>query len=132
VKSLVVEDEFAPRLVLQRFLNVHGPCEVATTAAEALAAVRLALEQKTPYQVICLDIELPDGSGQEVLKQIRRLEAEFTVPDELHTRVLMTSGHSEAEQVKASFYNGSDGFLVKPVDPQRLQRKLCELGLIAT
>lgn len=130
MKSLVVDDEFVPRMVLQRILQAHGPSDAATTTAEAMAAIRHAIDQKTPYQLICLDIEMPDGSGQDLLKQIRQMEEQVQVPAELRARVLMASGHSEPEQVKASFFNGSDGFLVKPVDPQRLMRKLHELGLI--
>ena len=131
MKSLVVDDEFVPRMVLQRILQAHGPCDAATTTAEAMAAVRHAIDLKNPYQLICLDIEMPDGSGQDVLKEIRRLEEELTVPSELRARVLMASGHSEAEQVKTSFFNGGDGFLVKPVEPERLMRKLRELALIS-
>jgi two-component system, chemotaxis family, chemotaxis protein CheY len=126
----VVDDEFVPRMVLQRILQAHGVCDAATTGVEAMAAVRHAIDQKTPYQLICLDIEMPDGSGHDLLKQIRQLEEQVQVPDELRARVLMASGHSEPEQVKASFYNGSDGFLVKPVDPERLLRKLRELALV--
>lgn len=130
MKSLVVDDEFVPRMVLQRILQAHGACDAATTTAEAMAAVRHAIDQKMPYQLICLDIEMPDGSGQDVLKQIRQLEEQLQVPGELRAKVLMASGHSEPEQVKASFYNGGDGFLVKPIDPERLTRKLRDLALI--
>lgn len=130
MKSLVVDDEFVPRTVLQRILQAHGPCDAAINAVEALAAVRQAIQQKNPYNLVCLDIEMPDDSGQNVLKEIRRLETDFQVPSELATKVLMASGHSEIEQVKTAFHNGSDGFLVKPIDPERLLKKLKELALI--
>lgn len=130
MKSLVVDDEFVPRTVLQRILQTHGPCDAAATPAEAMIAVRHAIQQKTPYQLICLDIEMPGGSGQDLLKEIRLVEDQAAVPPELRAKVLMASGRSEPEQVKASFFNGSDGFLVKPVDPERLTRKLRELALI--
>ncbi len=130
VKSLVVDDEFVPRMVLQRILQVYGPCDAATNVVEALAAVRHAIEQKHNYQLVCLDIEMPDGSGQDVLKTIRRIEAELQVAPESQVRVLMTSSHSHVDQVKAAFFNGSDGFLVKPVDQERLVKKLTELALI--
>ncbi len=131
MKSLVVDDEFVPRMVLQRILQVYGPCDAATNVVEALAALKHAMEQKKPYQLVCLDIEMPDGSGQQVLKEIRRLEEQSALPAEQQTKVLMTSGHSEVEQVKASFHNGSDGFLVKPVDVERLKKRLRELALIS-
>jgi two-component system, chemotaxis family, chemotaxis protein CheY len=130
MKILVVDDELIPRTVLQRMLQAYGPCDVATNVVEALAAVRRAIEEKTHYQLICLDIEMPDGSGQDVLKTLRQIEADSKVSPENQARVLMTSSHSHAEQVKAAFFNGSDGFLVKPVEPERLVKKLNELSLI--
>jgi len=130
VKSLVVDDDFVPRMVLQRILQAHGLCDAATNAADALAAVRHAIEEKTPYSLICLDIEMPDDSGHHVLQEIRRLEAESLVPSELIAKVLMTSSHSEAEQVTAAYDNGCDGFLVKPIELQRLMKALRELLLI--
>ncbi len=130
MKSLVVDDEFVPRTMLQRVLQTHGPSDAAATPAEAMVAVRHAIQQKQPYQLICLDIEMPGGSGQDLLKEIRQLEEQLEVPVELRAKVLMASGRSEPEQVKASFYNGSNGFLVKPVEPERLTRKLRELALI--
>jgi two-component system chemotaxis response regulator CheY len=120
VKSLVVDDEFVPRMVLQRVLQAYGTSDAATNA----------IEQKNNYQLICLDIEMPDGSGQEVLKSIRRIETELQVPEELQARILMTSSHSHADQVKTAFFNGSNGFLVKPIDQERLVKKLLELALI--
>ena len=50
--------------------------------------------------------------------------------EKLQTRVLMTSSRSEPEQVKTSFHNGANGFLVKPVDLERLKKRLRELALI--
>jgi two-component system chemotaxis response regulator CheY len=131
VKSLVVDDEFVPRMVLQRLLQGYGPCDGATTVVEALGAIRYAIEHGKPYDLICLDIELPGGSGQDVLKELRRLEEQASTQSPHVARVLMTSGHSEAEQVKTAFNNGSDGFLVKPVDVDRLKKKLRELTLIS-
>lgn len=130
MKSLVVDDEFVPRMVLQRILQAYGPCDAASNVTEALLAMRHAIELKEPYQLICLDIEMPDGSGQDLLQEFRRLEEQAAVPAELQTRVLMTSSRSEPEQVKTSFHNGANGFLVKPVDLERLKKRLRELALI--
>ena len=130
MKSLVVDDEFVPRMVLQRILQAYGPCDAAINVAEALLAMRHSFELKEPYQLICLDIEMPDGSGQDLLQEFRHLEGQATVPDELQTRVLMTSSRSESEQVKTSFHNGANGFLVKPIDLERLKKRLRELALI--
>jgi two-component system chemotaxis response regulator CheY len=130
MKALIVDDDFVPRMVLQRALEAHGTVDAATNAVEALAAFAFALQQGKPYQLVCLDIEMPDASGHEVLREIRRREVELKVPEESRVRVLMTSGHSEADQVRTAFINRSDGFLVKPVDFARLKALLRKFALI--
>ena len=130
MKTLIVEDDFVARLVLQRALEFYGTVDAATNATEGLAAFKFALQQTRPYQLICLDIKLPEGSGHEVLKEMRLQEETFQVPEELRARVLMTSGHTEADQVRTAFFNRSDGFLAKPIDFERLKVRLKKFGLI--
>lgn len=130
MKTLIVEDDFVPRLVLQRALETFGTVDAATNATEGLAAFNFALQQGRPYQLVCLDIDMPDASGLDVLKEMRHQEVERQVPDELRARVLMTSGHSEADQVRTAFFNRSDGFLVKPIDFEKLKAKLKSFGFV--
>lgn len=131
MKSLIVEDEFICRVVLQRALQPYGVCDAATNATEALAAFKCAHGAGDPYQLVCLDIEIPGASGQEVLKELRRFEAQLGVTADRVVKVLMTSGHSDPDQVRTAFHNRSDGFLVKPIDLLALNRKLRGFGLIA-
>lgn len=131
MKILLVEADFVSRMLLQRALGAYGAVDVATNALEGLAAFEFAIKQTRPYQLVCLDIGMSDGSGQAVLKEIRRQEETLTVPEELRSRVVMTSGHVEADQVRTAFHNRSDGFLAKPVDPERLKAVLLRFGLIS-
>ena len=130
MKILLVEADFVSRLLLQRVLGAYGTVDVAINVVEGLAAFEFAIKQTRPYQLICLDIGMSDGSGQAALKEIRHQEEVLKVPDELCARVVMTSGHAEADQVRTAFHNRSDGFLAKPVDPERLKSVLRRFGLI--
>ena len=51
MKSLVVEDEFVARSILQSFLARHGECDVAVDGSEAVAAVDSALRDGAAYEV---------------------------------------------------------------------------------
>ena len=130
MKTLIVEEDFVPRMILQRTLEVYGTVDAATNAIEGLAAFKFALQQTQPYQLVCIDIEMPDGSGHETLKEMRLLEESFQVPEELRVRALMTSSTADVDQVRTAFINRSDGFLAKPIDLERLKARLKKFGLI--
>ena len=74
MKTLIVDDDFTNRLLLQELLRPHGQSHVAVNGREAVDAVGVALEAKEPYDLICLDIMMPEMDGQEALGKIRALE----------------------------------------------------------
>ncbi len=71
MKTLIVEDDFICRKLLQTFLSGYGATDVAANGVEALLAVSQAINEDEPYDLICLDILMPELDGHKVLKQIR-------------------------------------------------------------
>ena len=65
IKTLIVEDDFACRKALQIFLSEYGNCFIAVNGCEAVEAVRQALDEDQPYDLICLDIMMPEMDGHE-------------------------------------------------------------------
>lgn len=130
MKSLVVEDEFTARCILQRFLARYGECDVAVDGDEAIAAVKNAIENRAAYDLVCLDIGLPKLNGQGVLELIRGLELGRGVQLGQGCRVIMTTVTTASEQVLASFRGGADAYLNKPISLGSLTRELEALRLI--
>jgi two-component system chemotaxis response regulator CheY len=126
--ALIVEDDLVCRKVLHKLLAGYGTVESVNCGSDALIAVTQAREAGKPFQLVCLDIDMPDMTGHQVLVQLRREEDERSTPADQRLRVLMTSGHSQPENVIASFHNRCDGFLVKPVNPHRLAERLNAFG----
>ena len=54
LRILLVEDDFASRLLLQTFLSRHGECHVAVNGREAVEACRTSLERGRRYDLICM------------------------------------------------------------------------------
>jgi two-component system chemotaxis response regulator CheY len=127
--SLVVEDDLTSRRVLQRFLSDFGACEVAVTGVEAVEAFRLSLEENKQYDLVCLDIRLPEMDGQKVLKEIRRMENEKGILGLDGAKVIMTTALNDSRNVIPAFRSQCDAYLVKPFDRQKLVRELQALGL---
>lgn len=130
MRSLVVEDEFISRRILQRLLAELGECDVAVNGQEAIKAFETALAEGEPYRLICLDIMLPNMNGQEVLEQFRNLEAAKNVSKELRSHIVMTTCLDESKEVLGAFKRGAEAYLVKPIERAKLFRQLGKLGLV--
>lgn len=130
MKTLIVEDDVTSRLLLQELLRDYGSSQVATNGIEAVAAVNAALERNEPYNLICLDIMMPEMDGQQALKEIRELESQQGRVAKLGARILMTTALHDKDNIMQSFRAQCDGYLVKPIDKRKLLAQLRELELI--
>ncbi|HPF69740.1 MAG TPA: response regulator [Candidatus Krumholzibacteria bacterium] len=127
MRILVVEDDFISRRLICRYLESFGECDVAVNGNEAVAAVRQALAGKAPYDLVCLDIMMPGLSGQETLREIRRLEA--SQGGGSATRVIMTTALEDKASVAEAFAAQADGYVTKPIDKRRFIETLKDMGL---
>ena len=127
MRSLIVEDDFLCRRVLSAILTKHGECDVAVNGREALGACNLAVQDGQPYDLICLDIIMPQMNGQDTLLELRALEEFLGVPP---VPILMTTSVHFSEGVVESFLRQCNGYLLKPIKRDQLEQTLLELKLI--
>ncbi|MDB6093970.1 MAG: two component, sigma54 specific, transcriptional regulator, Fis family [Verrucomicrobia bacterium] len=107
-KILIVEDEPVVRSLLQSIFARHKlTVSVATNLAEAAAAV-----QRDSYDLMMLDIRLPDGDGQKFLEQMAAL------PE--RPLVVMVTGHGTIESAVASMRAGAFDYVLKPFSPSQI------------
>ena len=130
MKILIAEDDITSRLLLQEFLKGYGPCHVAVNGKEAVAAVRAALDADQPYELICLDIMMPEMDGQEALRVIRRMEAANGIVGSYRAKIVMTSALADQENVIEAIRAKCDCYLAKPVRKAKLLEELRKLTLI--
>ena len=74
MKILIAEDDSISIAIMQKLLGAFGSCEVAVNGKEVINAFKAALDKKQPYDLICLDIMMPEMSGSDALKEIRKIE----------------------------------------------------------
>ena len=130
MKTLVVEDDFASRKLMQRYLSPFGECDVVVDGQEAVEAFELALMENKAYDLICLDIMLPKKDGQQVLKEIRELEKKRNIIGSDSVKILMTTALGDAKNVMEAFRSQCEGYLQKPVGREQIVRELRELGFV--
>tara|TARA_B100000315_G_scaffold76214_1_gene69756 strand:- start:58 stop:462 length:405 start_codon:yes stop_codon:yes gene_type:complete len=124
LKILIVDDEIASRMKMEKIVSAFSFCIPAKDGKSAMDAFRTTLRNKEYFDLIFLDISMPYVSGIEVLYKIRDLEKRKCVPKEKQAKVIMVTSHSDKEAVITSIQAGCDGYLVKPFDKGMVLEKI--------
>lgn len=130
MKSLIVDDDFFSRRILQSILSTYGESHVAVDGREALFAFEQAIAEETPYNLICLDIMMPEMDGQEVLKNIRQIENKKNIVGDNEVKIIMTTALDDSDNIKAAFREQCESYLIKPISKSKLVKVLQDFGLI--
>ena len=131
MKTLIVEDDFTSRLLIQEFLRGYGVSHIAVNGREAVEAVAAALDSGEPYQLVCLDIMMPGMTGQQALKEIRELEESRGIFSSDGAKIIMTTALNDIQSKIDAFAGLCDAYLTKPIHKEHLLRELRKLKLIA-
>ncbi|MEM5582711.1 MULTISPECIES: response regulator transcription factor [unclassified Roseibium] len=112
MRLLLVEDTFDMAEAIMIRLERSG---VACDPAKTLEAARDCLEVQR-YDVIVLDINLPDGLGTDLLKDLRARGD--------RTPVLMLTAEFSVDDRVSTLNSGADDYLVKPFDHRELEARI--------
>ena len=105
MKAIIVDDERLARMEMRRLLAAHADVEIVGEAAD-VASAKAMIEDLNP-DLVFLDIQMPDGTGFDVLGQLA------DAPDVIFT----TAFDSYAMQ---AFEANALDYLLKPIEPNRL------------
>jgi CheY-like chemotaxis protein len=123
---LVAEDNEINALLMRSLLTRLGHLAVITTnGEEALESWLAAKSAGAPYDLVLMDIQMPQLDGIETTKRIRSVEA--GQPGR-HTPILALTANTLVEDRYACFEAGMDGFLIKPLDREKLADALAGLA----
>jgi two-component system chemotaxis response regulator CheY len=129
--ALVVDDDAVSRVLLQRLLERRFHVSAVNDGRAAVAAHETALAWGAPFELVCLDIMLPDWDGHRALRELRRLERACLKAPAVGAKVVMVSAMRDSSHVLQAFRDSCDGYLVKPLDAAKLEKTLHQLGFAA-
>lgn len=131
MRALIVEDDPISRRLLEKMLAPYGECSLVVNGREAVETFSRALMEKEPYDLVCLDIMMPEMDGQECLKVLRGLEREMKVPPQQESKIVMTTAVDSARSILEAYYRGGcNAYLIKPIVRETLVGTLREHRLI--
>ncbi len=115
---------------MQEIMSSFGDCEIAEDGKKALELFTEAFNLNKPYEVIFLDIMMPEMDGQVVLNRIREIEAENGIVGLDAVKIIMTTALDDYDNIKSAFKNQAEGYLVKPIDKDKVVKTLLNLHLL--
>ncbi len=120
VKILVVDDFEMVRVMLRNALNDLGfhHIEEAEDGVKALEMLNESFISGEAYSIVFCDWTMPEMTGIEVLENCRRSEALKNLP------FVMVTAESEQESVVRAIKAGATDYLIKPISPELLEKKV--------
>jgi len=117
MKILIIDDEPSIKKYIVPFFERKGhDVDIAQLGKEGLRYFK----ENSPYDVIVVDLGLPDMKGQDIIKEIRLVNK--IVP------VAVFSGHTEQKFKDETKALGADEYFTKPIMPPELIKGVEELG----
>jgi putative nucleotidyltransferase with HDIG domain len=104
---LIVDDEAAPRAALTQILKQNFNILTAESGSHALAVIN-----DHGVDLMTLDLKLPDTSGSDILKEIKRTHREI--------EVIMVTAYGTLQSAMDCVRHGAAGFLLKPFNASEL------------
>ncbi|MDD3127503.1 MAG: FapA family protein, partial [Candidatus Izemoplasmatales bacterium] len=128
MRVLVVDDAPFMRNLLCIMLRNLGTCTQAADGKEAFELYKKAFQEKKPFELIFLDIAMPEMNGKETLAAIRQFEHENEVTEDKKSKILMITAFSNETHLYKSVKD-CQGCILKPLTKEKLREKLTLLGI---
>lgn len=119
IKVLIADDHALIRKGLKQLLDDTDNMRVTGEAENGMQAIRMV--EESPYDVVLLDISMPDKHGIDVLKQLKANQPQLPV--------LMLSMHPEEQYALRSMKAGASGYLNKQSAPLQLVTAINQVAI---
>lgn len=130
MRTLIVEDDFISRSFMRKLLMPYGRCDMAVNGMEAIEIFSQAMKSSQRYDLVCLDIMMPEMDGQAALEKIRNMEEERGIQGLEMVKIIMTTVLDDIKNIMYACKSGCEVYLIKPIDKQKLLKVLGSLRLM--
>jgi DNA-binding response OmpR family regulator len=122
-RILVADDHFLIRQFVKRTLMDNGfdQVDLVNDGTEAIEALNNSIQNRTLYDIVFLDWNMPQLAGIDVLSFIR------TKQEYQNTAVVMFTAESEKANIMKAIKMGATSYILKPISPSDLNKKIREL-----
>ena len=131
MKCLIAEDISISAEILKRMMSRYATCDLAANGQEAIALFLEAHGSNSPYELILMDIMMPEIDGLKAVQFIREKEESMKIPLSQRVKVIMTTALDDPRTViKALYESDANSYLTKPINARMIEEELRKLKLI--
>lgn len=109
-------------------MDALGECTAVDNSKAALAAFDKAVADDAPFDLITLDVSMPEMDGRQVLQAIRKRELAKKMPKADRVKIIMVTARMNMATIKTCIKLGCNGYLSKPVTRFQLLETFGKLG----
>ena len=129
MKMLIVENTLIHRETLKQLLMPHGEVQLAEDGVEGVEAFCLAHASRNPYDLIFMDIMMPNMDGHQAVQAIRSKERELDIPTDKEAIVIMLTTQDDPKGImQAYFLDGCTQYINKPITQDKLNEVFQLIG----
>jgi len=130
MRILIADDAKLNQILVTKALEEYGELVIVENGLEALIEFRNALKLGIPFDLICLDIEMPNLNGIETLLAIRKIEENKNIKKSI---IFMITGSKDITRILDSFEGKANAFIVKDSNMKnRIDTELKNHGFVFT
>jgi len=130
MKIMVVDDDSISRKVMTKTLASIGECVALDNGKDAVSMFDQATRDKNPFDLLILDISMPDMDGTQVLNIIRKKEKRLAVPKTQRVKIIMVTASMRKSSIRKCIDLGCSGYISKPYNKKQVYKDLERLGFI--
>ena len=117
-KVLIVDDNIELISMIKEYFNNHASIEVVMEAHDGVEGIKLAVEKVNEYDVLLLDLIMPNKDGITVLEELSK--------QKINKKVIVLTSYSAAEMIRKVSDLGVNYFILKPFELEDLERRIIE------
>jgi two-component system chemotaxis response regulator CheY len=130
MRVLIVDKEKESVALLWSNLTALGDLTVVNDGETAYNAFCAAIDDGKPFDLVCLDTNLPQVDGIDLLAGLRQYEESQGIVAKAGAKILVTTQVCSIDNYYAASSAGCTTFLCKPLDWDKIARELSRLGVL--
>ncbi|MCG8641102.1 MAG: HDOD domain-containing protein [Desulfobacterales bacterium] len=128
MKIMVVDDDAVSRKVLEKKLTGIAECTAVESGKKAVSLFGKTLRDKAPFDLIILDILMPDMDGIQTLSRLRKIEKKLEIKKDDRVKIIMITASMRKKDIKKCILLGCNAYIAKPFKTLKIYEEFERLG----